>query len=96
VDSHAGGGDAHGAETAGGHPPLETLRWTEALARRAAGLIPGARLEIIPGYGHAPQMENTAVFARLLADFLAPLTARCSANPLSLANRRLLSELPET
>ena len=41
-----------------------------SLARRAEKLIPGARLEIIPGYGHAPQMENTAVFARLLADFL--------------------------
>ena len=41
-----------------------------AIARRAAGRIPGARLEVLPGYGHAPHKEGTPAFAGLLADFL--------------------------
>ena len=41
-----------------------------AIARRAAGLIPGARLAVVPGYGHAPHKQDTAAFARLLVDFL--------------------------
>ncbi len=39
-------------------------------ARQAAKLIPDARLEILPGYGHAPQQQNREAFVRLLLDFL--------------------------
>lgn len=41
-----------------------------SLARRAEKLIPGARLEVMPGYGHAPHKQNNAAFNRLLLDFL--------------------------
>jgi pimeloyl-ACP methyl ester carboxylesterase len=41
-----------------------------AIARRAARLIPGARLEVLPGYGHAPHKQDTKTFVRLLGDFL--------------------------
>jgi pimeloyl-ACP methyl ester carboxylesterase len=37
---------------------------------KAQKLIPGSRLEIIPGYGHAPNKKNVAVFTKLLLDFL--------------------------
>jgi len=39
-------------------------------ATRAAGLIPDARLEIFPGYGHAPHMKSKEKFNSLLLDFL--------------------------
>lgn len=39
-------------------------------ARRAKELIPGARLEVVPGYGHAPHGHNNESFNRLLLDFL--------------------------
>jgi pimeloyl-ACP methyl ester carboxylesterase len=42
-----------------------------SLARRALELIPGARLEVLPGYGHAPHGQNSAAFNRLLLDFLS-------------------------
>jgi 2-hydroxy-6-oxonona-2,4-dienedioate hydrolase len=42
-----------------------------SLARRAAELIPGARLEVLPGYGHAPHGQNSRTFNRLLLDFLS-------------------------
>jgi len=42
-----------------------------SLARRAVKLIPGARLEVLPGYGHAPHGQNSEAFNRLLLDFLA-------------------------
>jgi pimeloyl-ACP methyl ester carboxylesterase len=41
-----------------------------SIARRAEKLIPGARLEVLPGYGHAPHQQNSAAFNRLLLDFL--------------------------
>lgn len=41
-----------------------------ALARRAKELIPGARLEVLPGYGHAPHGQNKDSFNRVLLDFL--------------------------
>jgi pimeloyl-ACP methyl ester carboxylesterase len=42
-----------------------------ALARRAQKLIPGARLAVIAGYGHAPhQQKNHQDFQRILVDFL--------------------------
>lgn len=40
-------------------------------ARRAQQLIPGAKLEIIRGYGHAPHQQNdNSEFCRLMAEFL--------------------------
>jgi pimeloyl-ACP methyl ester carboxylesterase len=41
-----------------------------AIARRAEARIPGSRLAILPGYGHAPHKENKEAFNRLLLDFL--------------------------
>jgi pimeloyl-ACP methyl ester carboxylesterase len=41
-----------------------------SLARRAEKLIPKARLEVLPGYGHAPHGQNNEAFNRLLLDFL--------------------------
>ena len=42
-----------------------------SLARRAVGLIPDARLEELPGYGHAPHKQNQEEFSGLLRGFLA-------------------------
>jgi pimeloyl-ACP methyl ester carboxylesterase len=39
-------------------------------ARQIAACIPHARLEVLPGVGHAPPIENPRGFNRLLADFL--------------------------
>jgi pimeloyl-ACP methyl ester carboxylesterase len=39
-------------------------------AYRAHQLIPGSRLEIMPGFGHAPNKKNVAEFLKLLLDFL--------------------------
>ncbi len=41
-----------------------------ASALRAKGLIPGARLAVLPGFGHAPHRENRGVFHNLLLSFL--------------------------
>ncbi len=41
-----------------------------SIARRAEKLIPEARLEVLPGYGHAPHQQNSEAFNRLLLDFL--------------------------
>ena len=41
-----------------------------ANGRQAARLIPGARLEVLPGWGHAPHRSKNGVFVGLLADFL--------------------------
>jgi pimeloyl-ACP methyl ester carboxylesterase len=39
--------------------------------RRAAALIPGAKLAIIKGYGHAPQQQNdNSEFRKLMLEFL--------------------------
>jgi pimeloyl-ACP methyl ester carboxylesterase len=40
------------------------------LAHRAARLIPGSRLVVVPGYGHAPAKQNREFFNSLLAEFL--------------------------
>jgi pimeloyl-ACP methyl ester carboxylesterase len=39
-------------------------------AKKAVALLPQARLEIIPGYGHAPHVKKREVFDTLLLDFL--------------------------
>ena len=44
-----------------------------ALGERGARLIPGARLEVIPGAGHLPFMEKPEAFCRLVEAFLAPV-----------------------
>jgi pimeloyl-ACP methyl ester carboxylesterase len=41
-----------------------------AIARRAEKVIPGARLVVIPGYGHAPNKQNRDVFNQLMVEFL--------------------------
>jgi pimeloyl-ACP methyl ester carboxylesterase len=41
-----------------------------SLARRAVKLIPKARLEVFPGYGHAPATQNSEAFNRRLLEFL--------------------------
>jgi pimeloyl-ACP methyl ester carboxylesterase len=42
-----------------------------SLARQAVKLIPGARLEVLPGFGHAPAKQNINAFTRVLLDFLS-------------------------
>jgi 3-oxoadipate enol-lactonase len=42
-----------------------------AMARELAAAIPGARLEIIPGAAHLSNIEQSAIFNRMLAAFLA-------------------------
>ena len=41
-----------------------------SLAIRARELIPGARLAVFPGYGHAPHKQKGDSFNRLLMSFL--------------------------
>jgi len=41
-----------------------------AIARRAARLISGAKLAVLPGYGHAPARQNSETFNTLLVEFL--------------------------
>ena len=42
-----------------------------SVARRAEKLIPGAKLAVVDGYGHAPhQQKNSGAFNRLLLEFL--------------------------
>ena len=41
-----------------------------ALAHNALELIPGARLVVLPGYGHAPHIQKRSSFNRVLRDFL--------------------------
>ena len=42
------------------------------LGKRAAGLIPGARLVEFPTLGHAPQMQDPDAFHQALLANLAP------------------------
>jgi pimeloyl-ACP methyl ester carboxylesterase len=46
---------------------------TAAAAQRAAGLIPGATLQFIPGAGHVPQEEQPTLFIQAIAEFLSRL-----------------------
>jgi pimeloyl-ACP methyl ester carboxylesterase len=40
------------------------------IARRAERLIPGAKLVVLPGYGHAPNKQDREHFNKILVDFL--------------------------
>ena len=42
------------------------------IGRHMAGVVPDARLEIMPGVAHLPPMEDPEAFSRLVLDFLAP------------------------
>ncbi|MHA7987160.1 alpha/beta fold hydrolase [Rathayibacter sp. CAU 1779] len=50
-------------------------RWNPSAAS-AYLAAPGARLELLPGVGHTPMLEDTAQTARLLGQFLARVAAR--------------------
>jgi pimeloyl-ACP methyl ester carboxylesterase len=41
-----------------------------SIARRAVKMIPGAKLEVIDGYGHAPHKKDHDAFNKILVDFL--------------------------
>ncbi len=47
-----------------------------AESRRLAELIPGARLELLPGAGHMIMLERTADFHRLLLEFAREVGAK--------------------
>lgn len=48
------------------HDPYMPLK----IARRAERLIPGAKLVVLPGYGHAPNKQDREHFNKILVDFL--------------------------
>lgn len=64
------------AEAAGLQAPLLVLvgDGDEAtppdMARELAALVPGARLQVLPGVAHVPQLQDTAGFVQALAGFL--------------------------
>ncbi len=43
--------------------PVSIARWAEKL-------IPGAKLVVVPGFGHAPNKQNRPLFHQLMLDFL--------------------------
>lgn len=49
-------------------------------ARQLVQQIPGARLEILPGVGHAPPIEDGRAFNRVLRDFLPKKEERPTTN----------------
>lgn len=53
---------------AGGADPLKLSGYADAVAHR----IPDARVHVVPGVGHCPQLEAAGEFERVLRDFLTP------------------------
>jgi 2-succinyl-6-hydroxy-2,4-cyclohexadiene-1-carboxylate synthase len=49
-------------------------------ARRMGGAVPNGKVEIVPGAGHAVQLEKPAAFARLLASHLRRAEAAARAD----------------
>ena len=48
-----------------------------AMSHELAAVLPDARLKIIPGCAHVPQLQAPEIFLEMIADFLpAPSTAR--------------------
>jgi pimeloyl-ACP methyl ester carboxylesterase len=41
-----------------------------SLAYKALKLIPGATLKVVPGFGHAPNKQDSEIFNKLVLDFL--------------------------
>jgi pimeloyl-ACP methyl ester carboxylesterase len=53
----------------------EDKRWNSSAAS-AYLTVPGARVELLPGIGHTPMLEDAAATSRLLTDFLAETAQR--------------------
>jgi len=45
------------------------------MSRELAALLPDARLKIIPGCAHVPQLQSPDLFLNALADFLPVASA---------------------
>jgi 3-oxoadipate enol-lactonase len=41
-----------------------------SMSQELAGLLPNARLKIIPGCAHVPQLQSPKIFMEMIADFL--------------------------
>ena len=62
-----------------------TARRRSPLVRETAGLIEGARFEIIPGAGHVPNIERPEAFAALVARHAERATANPDSRSLEAA-----------
>ena len=51
------------------------------MSHELAALLPDARLKIIAGCAHVPQLQSPKVFLDAMADFLAPRTVKSSTVP---------------
>jgi 3-oxoadipate enol-lactonase len=50
------------------------------MSRELAALLPNARLKIIPGCAHVPQLQSPELFLDAIGEFLAATKARATAN----------------